>query len=119
MSATVSPGPVAETGLHLVPRSLTEAPGQAEQASASVLLGIHRITSGHHGRTLLLLGHAAEHLANSRRFRVGEQDESADVDAIHILMRISRDVFDDYAGARSFSKRVEQWIVDRVVGLIC
>lgn len=52
----------------------------------------------HHGRTLLMLGHAAEHLADSRRFVLGEERGVAPVDeAIHLLMRLSRGVFEEYA----------------------
>jgi hypothetical protein len=52
----------------------------------------------HHGRTLLMLGHAAEHLADSRRFVLGEERGVVPVDeAIHLLMRLRRGVFEEYA----------------------
>jgi hypothetical protein len=53
----------------------------------------------HHGLTLLMLGRAAEHLADSRRFAFDEERTVAPVDeAIHILRRLSRGVFEEYAG---------------------
>ena len=60
-------------------------------------LTIHRITSTHHGRTLLTLGHAAEYLANSRRYSTEKVDHAANIEAIHILMEASRGVFEDFA----------------------
>jgi hypothetical protein len=65
-------------------------------APARAYLTIRRITETHHGRTLLMLGHAAEHLANSRRFQVEEIDAS-EAEAMHILMGLSRSVFDEFA----------------------
>jgi len=44
---------------------------ESESASEFKDLTIHRITRTHHGRTLLMLGHAAEYLANSRRYSAG------------------------------------------------
>jgi hypothetical protein len=53
---------------------------------------IHRVSTTHHGKTLRTLGHAAEYLASS-----GVAPSSSEREAIHILMRLSREVFDDYA----------------------
>jgi hypothetical protein len=76
-------------------------------------LTIHRITGTHHGRTLLMLGHAAEYLAD-RRYSSRKMDV-AEVEAIHILMGASRAVFEEYAGRRSVRRRLEDWLVERVV----
>jgi hypothetical protein len=80
-------------------------------------LTIHRITSTHHGRTLLTLGHAAEYLASSRRYSTEKVDHAANVEAIHILMELSRSVFDDFAERRSLNRRVEDWLIERTVRL--
>jgi hypothetical protein len=48
------------------------------------------------GHALMMLGHAAEHLASSRRF-AAEVGEGADDQAIHLLRRASREVFEEYA----------------------
>jgi hypothetical protein len=80
-------------------------------------LTIHRITSTHHGRTLLTLGHAAEYLANTRRYSTEKVDHASNVEAIHILMELSRSVFDDFAERRSLNRRVEDWLIDRTVRL--
>ena len=99
--------------VHYVPTTLA---GNAAETKAD--LTIHRISKTHHGRTLLLLGHAAEHLANSRRFASSERDNRAEVEAIHILMGLSRTVFDEFAMRNTRRWQVEQWIVERVIGVI-
>ena len=80
-------------------------------------LTIHRITKTHHGRTLLTLGHAAEYLANSRRYSMQEFDHGADVEAIHILMGLSRDVFEEFAERGTLNRRFDGWLVERAVRL--
>jgi hypothetical protein len=81
-------------------------------------LTIHRITNTHHGRTLLTLGHGAEYLANSRRYAGREVDHEANVEAIHILMAASRAVFEEYADRPDLRRRVEDWVVERVVQVL-
>jgi hypothetical protein len=95
----------------------------SESASEFKDLTIHRITRTHHGRTLLRLGHAAEYLANSRRYSAGylssgRFDYEADADAIHILMRMSRTVFDELAEQGRLHCRVQDWLVARVVRVV-
>jgi hypothetical protein len=85
------------------------------EASSAGGLTIHRITNTHHGRTLLTLGHAAEYLANSRRYSLGKVDHASNVEAIHILMGLSRSVFEDFAERRTLSRRFEQWLMDRAI----
>jgi hypothetical protein len=80
-------------------------------------LTIHRITRTHHGRTLLTLGHAAEYLANSRRYSTEKVDHASNIEAIHILMELSRSVFDDFAERRTLNRRLEDWLLDRAVRL--
>ena len=73
----------------LVPSRKPRAYPSLSQGRAASRVGdltIHRITSTHHGRTLLMLGHAAEYLANSRRYSTEKVDHAANVEAIHILM---------------------------------
>jgi hypothetical protein len=91
---------------------------QGRAASSAGDLTIHRITSTHHGRTLLTLGHAAEYLANSRRYSTEKVDHTSNVEAIHILMELSRNVFEDFAERRTLTQRLEQWLLDRAVRLI-
>jgi hypothetical protein len=81
-------------------------------------LTIHRVTKTHHGRTLLMLGHAAEYLANSRRFAMIGFDASADEEAIHILMGLSREVFEEFAEQTTEKRRVGDWVIERVVRLL-
>ena len=81
-------------------------------------LTIHRVTKTHHGRTLLMLGHAAEYLANSRRFTMLRFDDGADEEAIHILMGLSREVFEEFAEQGIEKQRVGSWLIERVVRLL-
>lgn len=39
----------------------------------------------------------------------------ADQEAIHILMRLSREVFEEYAEGVSVRKRFHDWVMDRMV----
>jgi hypothetical protein len=80
-------------------------------------LTIHRITKTHHGRTLLTLGHAAEYLADSRRYSTQEGDYRASVEAIHILLGLNRRVFDEFAEERRLHRRFEEWLIEPAVRL--
>src|SRR5882757_2249987 len=118
MSTAVFPGPSRPL---LVPSQKARAfpsLSQGRAVSGAGDLTIHRITSTHHGRTLLTLGHAAEYLANSRRYSTEKIDHAANVEAIHILMELSRGVFDDFAERRSLHRRVEDWLIERAVRLL-
>ncbi len=112
ISGQLSPSSFAV--VQAAPQVPSTLPGNATEPKAD--LTIHRISETHHGRTLLLLGHAAEHLANSRRFAEGEGDDRAETEAIHILLGLSRAIFDEFA--TSNRRRVEQWIIARVVALM-
>ncbi len=81
-------------------------------------LTIRRITSTHHGRTLLTLGHAAEYLVNSRRYSTEKFDYEAHAEAVHLLMGLSRSVFDEIAQPRALHQRFQDWLVERVVRII-
>jgi hypothetical protein len=87
-------------------------------APKKVDLTIRRVTKTHHGRTLLMLGRAAEYLANSRRFAARRFDDSADEDAIHILMGLSREIFEEFAEQDTEKRRVGDWVIERVVRLL-
>lgn len=75
-------------------------------------LTIHRKTDTHHGATLQILGHAAEYLLESRRYLMSAP--GGDAEAIHILMRLSREVFDEYAEAAAVRTRFHDWVMDQV-----
>jgi hypothetical protein len=103
----------------LVPRKTQDLPSLSLNKSASAgELTIHRITKTHHGRTLLTLGHAAEYLVNSRRYSTQKVDHKANVEAIHLLMALSRRVFEDYAEDRVLHKKIEDWVIEGAVGLL-
>jgi hypothetical protein len=117
MSTAVFPGPSRPL---LAPSRRARALPSLSQGRAFSGAGdltIHRITSTHHGRTLLTLGHAAEYLANTRRYSAEKVDHAANVEAIHILMELSRSVFDDFAERRTLSRRFEDWLIGGAVRL--
>jgi hypothetical protein len=90
---------------------------EGREASSVGDLTIHRITGTHHGRTLLTLGRAAEYLVNSRRYSTQVYDQEAEVEAMHILMELSRSVFEEYAERRSLQRKFEDWVIERAVWL--
>jgi len=72
-------------------------------------LTIHRRTDTHHGATLQLLGHAAEYLVESHRFDL-RADTKANDEAIH--MRLSGEIFDQYAEGAALRRRFHDWVMD-------
>ena len=81
-------------------------------------LTIHRVTGTHHGRTLLVLGHAAEYLVDSRRFLRRAKVNDSDNEAIHILMSLSRTVFDEYAEGVSKGRGLDRLVLGFVTRLL-
>jgi len=101
--------------------SLTPAPNELEKLPevtsnagliGNTLLTIHRRTPSHYGSTLRALGHAAKYLADSRAAYV--LDAAAEYEAIHILMCLSREVFDEYA-VMTQPHPVTDWIMNQAV----
>jgi hypothetical protein len=118
MATATFPGP---SGPVLVPSRKARAYpslSQGRAASHEGDLTIHRITSTHHGRTLLTLGHAAEYLSDSRRYSTEKVDHGSNVEAIHILMEASKGVFEDLAEPRTLNRRFEQWLIERAVRIL-
>jgi hypothetical protein len=117
MSTAVFPGPTRSVPLPSRRARAFPSLSQGRAVSSAGDLTIHRITRTHHGRTLLTLGHAAEYLANSRRYSTEKVDHASNVEAIHILMELSRSVFDDFAERRTLNRRLEDWLISRAVRL--
>jgi hypothetical protein len=121
MATAVFPGAPQAPRPVLVPQRKPKALPSLSAGRAVTRVGdltIHRTTDTHHGRTLLTLGHAAEYLENSRRYSTGKMDREAEVEAIHLLMAASRAVFEEYAARPSIRRRLEDWVVERTVGVI-
>jgi hypothetical protein len=118
MATAVFPG--TESGVPARSGSARVFPSLSDGRAVSSVgdLTIHRITPTHHGRTLLVLGHAAEYLANSRRYSTRVFDREAEVEAVHILMGLSREVFEDFAEQRSLNRRMADWLVEGAVRLV-
>ena len=94
-----------------LPRSLSiAAPGQGDPD-----LTIHRQTSSHHGRALRTLGHAAEYLVDSRSVSASRAEAAADREAVHILMHLSREIFEEYAAITIHRHPVTDWVMNRAV----
>ena len=98
-----SPSPV------LVPLG-TRPPAGLPLDGSNANLTIRRITKTHHGRTLQMLGHAAEYLAHSRRFSE-KRANAADDEAISILRRLSSVVFLEYAESVRMRRPIEDFVM--------
>jgi hypothetical protein len=91
MSTTLSSPTLGATPLvRLYPRSA------APSATRTHTLIPELIVPTHPGRTLLLLGHAAEYLIDLHSVSIDGPNHPIDA-AIHILRELSRSIFDDYA----------------------
>ncbi|GGA58480.1 hypothetical protein GCM10011507_07300 [Edaphobacter acidisoli] len=75
-----------------------------------VNLTVRRITKNHHGRTLQMLGHAAEYLAYNRGFSE-RRASAADDEAISILRRLSSAVFLEYAEGARVRRPLEDFVM--------
>ena len=118
MSTAVFPGPTRPVPVPSRKARGVPSLSQGKAVSRVGDLTIHRITGTHHGRTLLTLGHAAEYLATSRRYSAEKVDHAANIEAIHILMELSRDVFEDFADRRELNRRFQDWLIEGAVGLL-
>ena len=117
MATAVFPGPNRPVP---VPAKKTLAfPSLSDGREVSYVgdLTIHRLTETHHGRTLLMLGRAAEYLVNSRRYSTRVVDREAEVEAVHLLMGLSRSIFEEYAERRTVQWRFQDWLIERAVRL--
>ena len=118
MATAVFPGPTRQVPVRSRKAQPFPSLSQGRAVSRVGDLTIHRITSTHHGRTLLTLGHAAEYLASSRRYSTERVNHAANAEAIHILMELSRDVFEDFAERQGLNRRVQDWLMEGAVGLL-
>jgi hypothetical protein len=65
-----------------------------------------------------MLGHAAEYLADSRQFLVRGKATDSDDEAIHILLSLSRSVFDEYAEGASKGRGLDGLVLGCVARLL-
>jgi hypothetical protein len=42
-------------------------------------------------------------------------DPEAEVEAVHLLMGLSRSVFEEYAERRTVQRRFQDWVIERAV----
>jgi hypothetical protein len=74
-------------------------------------LTIHRPTPAHHGRALGILGHATEHLTVRVAFCADGRLAAADLEALAVLSRLRRTVFDEYAYLRRHHHPLIEWLI--------
>jgi len=65
------------------------------------------------GQAIEELGHAVDHLISLTMFHVDESSAKADTEAIHILMRLQRSVFEGDKEVTPGNRRLCQWITDK------
>jgi len=89
----------------------------AEQACRQELLRpVRRRGSLEQGRALESLGHAVEYLIDSRMFHAGDLNPQVELEAVQILMRMSREVFAECPEVVSLRRRFRRWMSDRFAG---
>jgi hypothetical protein len=118
MATAVFPGPNRPVPVPAKKARVFPSLSDGREASHVGDLTIHRITDTHHGRTLLTLGRAAEYLVNSRRYSTRAYDREAEVEAVHVLMELSRTVFEEYAERRTLQRRFQDWVIERAVRVL-
>jgi hypothetical protein len=118
MATAVFPGPNRPVPVPAKKARAFPSLSDGREASRVGDLTIHRITDTHHGRTLLRLGRAAEYLVNSRRYSARVYDREAEVEAVHVLMELSRTVFEEYAERRTLQRRFQDWVIERAVRVL-
>ena len=106
MSTAPFPQPAQPLPVATVRRTPTGLPLDAGRVN----LTIRRMSKTHHGRTLQMLGHAAEYLVYSRGF-LDSPPSTADDEAVHILMRLSSAVFREYADTSRVRRPVEDFVM--------
>ena len=75
---------------------------------------VRRRGSIEQGRALETLGHAVEYLIDSRMFQLGEVNQRDENEAVQILMRMSRAVFEECPEVVPIRQRLKRWFVDHV-----
>jgi hypothetical protein len=108
LTASLNQASFSQDESHGLPDSFSASSEKRRQ------LTIHRRTISHHGSTLRILGHAAEYLTDLQTLSI-ESPDAGDCEAIHILMRLSREVFDEYAQLTRQHHPVTDWIMNRAI----
>lgn len=78
---------------------------------------IRRRPNQQQGRALEILGHAIEYLIDSRMFLIDEPHTSAESDAVKILSRCSREVFNACEEILPVHQRFRNWAAERLATL--
>jgi hypothetical protein len=75
---------------------------------------MHCVSDSQYSYALAILAHAGEHLDDARWFAIEAQPGSVNVEAIHILKRLSRSLFEEHAGRTMRRQRLEEWLKERI-----
>lgn len=109
MSTTPLPGHYPAPSLPMLGGCLDPARAKYAVTPPTVL---RRRANMEQGKALEILGHAIEYLADSRMFLYQETSTPGDGEAIHILMRLSRNVFAQCDEVVPAGRRLRRWLAD-------
>lgn len=88
----------------------------SEKTAPPKLQLVRRRGDREQGRALEALGHAVEYLVDSRMFLIGESNREADAEAVQILMRASRSVFESCPEVVPVGRRFRRWAEEHLFG---
>lgn len=80
----------------------------AVSANSNAAPGVRRRGSPQQGRALETLGHAVEYLIDSRMFQLGDTSRENETEAVQVLMRLSRLVFNECPEVVSLQTRLRR-----------
>jgi hypothetical protein len=83
----------------------------------ALALPVRRRANVDQARAIEKLGNAVDHLTYSHLFLNDKTSEKADADAIHILMRLKRRVFEECEKITPAENPLRQWLTSRVLKL--
>jgi hypothetical protein len=97
------------------PFAVSAAPAQ-HLAAVGVAPGrpVRRRANVNSGRAIEKLGHMVDHLVYSCMFLTDADAVKAEADAIHLLMVLRRNVFEECITVAQGNQQVKQWIMARL-----
>ena len=103
MSTASLPGPYQPSTVQHLSSIETLAPPVRRRANAG------------QARTIELLGNAVDHLSYGHLFLNDKAAERADTEAIHILMRLKRSVFEECERVTPANRPLRQWLTEHLL----
>jgi|ERR1700722_19481723 hypothetical protein len=96
------------------PFALSDAASQYSAAGDAPELPVRRRANVDQARAIEKLGHSVDHLIYSRIFLTDAAAVKADADAVHLLMKLRRSVFEECERVVSENRQVKRWIMERL-----